>query len=157
MSYIKQLRELVGTQPIILTGACVLLIDPSGRLLMQQRTDNGLWGLPGGSMELGEELREVASRELYEEVGLTANQLELFDVFSGPDLYYKYPNGDEVYNVVTAYICKDYSGTIRGDGDEVQDIQFFEFDKLRPSLINPADLPVIKKYMNGSHSKCPNI
>lgn len=64
---------------------CVILIDDEGRLLLQQRTDNGLWGLPGGSMEPGENMKEVASRELFEEVGLEAEELELLDIFSGPD------------------------------------------------------------------------
>ncbi|OKP87763.1 hypothetical protein A3844_10175 [Paenibacillus helianthi] len=49
--------------------------------LLQRRTDNGLWGLPGGSLELGETLPEVAKRELLEETGLIANSLTLFDVF----------------------------------------------------------------------------
>lgn len=147
MSYIRQIRGLVGTHPIIMAGACVILIDGEGRLLLQQRTDNGLWGLPGGTMELGEEIKEVARREMFEEVGLEARELEFFDIFSGTDLYYRYPNGDEVYNVVAAYICKEYSGTIRGDGDEVQDIQFFELDKI-PDQISPPDLPVIKRYLD---------
>lgn len=147
LNYIRQIRELVGTHPIIMAGACVILIDGEGRLLLQQRTDNGLWGLPGGSMEPGEEIKEVARRELFEEVGLEAKGLEFFDIFSGTDLYYRYPNGDEVYNVVAAYICKEYSGTIRGDGDEVQDIQFFELDKI-PDQISPPDLPVITRYLD---------
>lgn len=144
--YIKQIRALVGTHPIIMAGACVILLDPQGRLLLQQRTDNGMWGLPGGSMELGEEMIEVAKRELLEEVGLEALTLELLDLFSGPELYYRYPNGDEVYNVVAAYLCKDYRGTIRGDGDEVQDIQFFELDQL-PSQISPPDRPIISRFL----------
>lgn len=49
--YIKELRKLIGAHPIIMAGACVILMDGNGRLLLQQRTDNGLWGLPGGSME----------------------------------------------------------------------------------------------------------
>ncbi|GGG18885.1 NUDIX hydrolase [Paenibacillus aceti] len=147
MNYIRQIRELVGTHPIIMVGACVILIDGEGRLLLQHRTDNDLWGLPGGSMEPGEEMKEVAKRELFEEVGLEAKELELLDIFSGPDLYYQYPHGDEVYNVVVAYICKEYSGTIRGDEDEVQDIQFFELDKI-PSQISPPDLPIITRFIN---------
>lgn len=42
-NYIKQLRTLVGTHPIIMAGACVILLDSQGRLLLQQRTDNGMW------------------------------------------------------------------------------------------------------------------
>ncbi|WP_235322304.1 NUDIX domain-containing protein [Paenibacillus polymyxa] len=36
-------------------------------------------------MEPGENMKEVASRELFEEVGLEAEELELLDICSGPD------------------------------------------------------------------------
>lgn len=52
MGYILDLRKLVGSRPIITTGASVLLCE-NGCLLLQRRTDNGLWALPGGSMEPG--------------------------------------------------------------------------------------------------------
>jgi 8-oxo-dGTP pyrophosphatase MutT (NUDIX family) len=74
-----------------MVGASVILLDSSNRLLLQLRTDNNSWGLPGGSLEMGETLEEVAKRELYEETGLLANNLELFNLFSGKEFYYKYP------------------------------------------------------------------
>ena len=42
-------------------------------------------------------LEEVAKRELYEESGFIAKRLTLFNIFSGDEFYYGYPNGDEVY------------------------------------------------------------
>ena len=42
-------------------------------------------------------LEEVAKRELYEESGFIAKRLTLFNIFSGEEFYYGYPNGDEVY------------------------------------------------------------
>lgn len=125
MGYIMELRRLIGTHPIIMAGACVLLTDDNNRLLLQHRTENGLWGLSGGSLELGECLPEVAKRELFEETGLIANSLTLFDVFSGDEFYYKYPHGNEVYNVVTAYLCNDYIGTLEKDREKVTGITFF--------------------------------
>lgn len=147
MSYIIELRKLVGTTPIIMTGACVLLCD-SGRLLLQRRTDNGLWGSPGGSMELGETLEDVAKRELLEETGLVARELTLMHVFSGPELYYKYPNGDEVYNIVAAYICTNYEGNLQMDSNEVSELAFFDFTSLpHPNELSPPERPVISKFL----------
>ncbi|AIQ74213.1 MULTISPECIES: NUDIX hydrolase [Paenibacillus] len=141
-----ELRKLVGTRPLIMAGACVLLCS-NHQLLLQRRTDNGCWGLPGGSMELGETLEEVAKRELFEETGLTAKVLDLFDMFSGKDLYYKYPHGDEVYNVVAAYLCTDFDGALKVDGIEVQELRFFSYEEL-PSELSPPDVPVIKRFMD---------
>ncbi|OAB38390.1 NUDIX hydrolase [Paenibacillus glacialis] len=146
MGYIMELRGLVGTRPIIMTGACVILLDCDNRLLLQQRTDNGMWGLPGGSMEPGEEMKEVAGRELFEETGLIAQELELLDIFSGQELYYQYPHGDEVFNVVVAYVCRDYVGVIKGDDMEVQEIRFFNLEEI-PNQISPPDIPVIIRFL----------
>ncbi|CAG7652124.1 hypothetical protein PAESOLCIP111_06462 [Paenibacillus solanacearum] len=97
-------------------------------------------------MELGETLEEVAARELFEETGLKSRSLERFHVFSGKDLYYQYPNGDEVYNVVTAYLCADYDGVPKEDGDEVQELRFFSYREI-PIELSPPDKPVINKFL----------
>ncbi len=145
-NYIMELRKQVGSRPIIMAGACVLLCNEQ-QILLQRRTDNGCWGLPGGSMELGETLEEVAKRELFEETGLQARGLELFDMFSGQDLYYKYPTGDEVYNVVAAYLCTEFDGALKEDGVEVQEVRFFNYGEL-PSELSPPDVPIIKRFMD---------
>ncbi|MBP1996932.1 NUDIX hydrolase [Paenibacillus eucommiae] len=145
MGYIMELRKIVGSRALINAGACVLLCSKQ-RLLLQLRTDNGLWGLPGGSMEPGETLEEVAKRELLEETGLEARSLELFNIFSGKDLYYKYPHGDEVYNVVSAYVCSDFEGALKEDGVEVQELRFFSYSEI-PNELSPPDKPVIYKFL----------
>ena len=47
-----------------------VIVDRQGRLLLQQRSDGGQWGLPGGSVEIGESLRDAVVREVREETGL---------------------------------------------------------------------------------------
>ena len=50
MGYIMDLRKYVGHQPLIMTSACVLILNSKNQVLLQKRTDNGFWGYPGGSM-----------------------------------------------------------------------------------------------------------
>ena len=95
---------------------------------------------------MGESLKQVAKREIFEETGLVANKLELFNIYSGEKFHYKYPFGDEVYNVVTAYICNDYEGVLNKDESEVKELYFFHFNEL-PLNISPPDLPIIQEYL----------
>lgn len=140
--YMKELRKLVGSRPIFQNGASVLILDDQNRLLLGLRSDNKCWGNAGGSIELGEKLEEAAAREMAEEFGITPNHLELFGVFSGPELYYQYPNGDEVYNVDTVFLCRDYSGTPKVDGEEMLICDFFALNAL-PEPISPPIVTII--------------
>lgn len=97
-------------------------------------------------MEPGETLKEVAKRELYEETNLLAKNLTLFNVYSGEEFYYKYPHGDEVYNVITTFICTEYEGVMKKDGNEVLDLEFFHYDEL-PSELSPPEMPIINEFI----------
>lgn len=144
--YMMDLRKLVGTRPIFQNGASVIVLNQQNQLLMGLRSDNHCWGYAGGSIELGENLEEAGARELFEEFGLTANQLEFYGVFSGKELYYKYPNGDEVYNIDSVFICKDYEGIPKADGHELTEARWFDMDKL-PDKISPPIVMIIEKFV----------
>jgi 8-oxo-dGTP pyrophosphatase MutT (NUDIX family) len=70
--------------------ALVLLVDPSGAVLLQHRDEHApaspnQWSLPGGRIEPGETPQEAARRELLEEAGLTAGELN--PLWTGPRPY----------------------------------------------------------------------
>lgn len=135
MGYIMDLRALVGHRPLIQVGSSVIVEDERGRILLQLRSDDHCWDCSAaGSMEPGEAAEDTARRELLEETGLTAHALELYGVYSGPQEYCVYPNGDEVYNVEFAYACRDWSGTLRPQADEVDALQFFTLDQIPANL-----------------------
>ena len=142
VDYISELRQLIGKTPIIMCGANAILLDNEGRVLLHHRRDNDTWGLPGGAMELGESLEETAVREVKEEVGLICRDFKLFNVYSGSELYYKYPDGNEVYNVTATYICKNFSGKIQVEKNEGKDAQFFHIKDI-PEKISPPVRKII--------------
>lgn len=148
MGYIINLRKELknSNRPLIMTSAGVLIFDEDNKLILQRRSDNKMWGIPGGSMEPGETFEEVAIREAHEEINLKVKNLKLFDVFSGEQCHYTYPNGDEIYNASVIYICNEYEGEVKGDSVETIDVQSFSKNELPPmDKINPPDRIVISK------------
>lgn len=146
MDYIGDLQKLIGKRPIITTGANVILINENDEILLHHRTDGDWWGLPGGAMELAETTEETPRREVYEEVNIKCGKLELFNVSSGSDFYYKYPDGNEVYNVTITYVCRDYLGEIIVAKTEGKDARFFKLDEIPNNLSKPVE-PIIKEYI----------
>ena len=59
-------------------------------------------GAYGGAMELGETTEETARRELFEETGLNVKIMQFIGVLSGKEVYFQYPNGDEI---LMSFIC----------------------------------------------------
>lgn len=149
MGYIMELRKLVGSRPLIMAGSCVLVFNEQRHLLLQRRTDSLDWGTLGGSLEPGESLEEAAARELYEEAGLRAGAYKLITVFSGQDMYYKYPHGDEVYNVMAVYEATEIQGEPTVMDDEGLELRYFDLTMPIPE-INPFTEYVLKKagYIN---------
>jgi len=154
--YLRNLRKIVGTMPILVCGASTIVVNEKGEILLQLRKDNLHWGYPGGVVDINEVVEEAAKRELQEETGIVAASMELFGVFSGEELYYVYPHGDEISNVDIVYVCKDYSGQPVADMVESVDVRFFAIDNL-PDNISPPCKPALRKYLEGRHMKHPSL
>lgn len=144
MGYIQELRKLIGTKPLIIVGSAIIVLNEKNEVLLQLRSDTYDWGLPGGAMELGETIEETAERELREETGLQTDSLQFLGVLSGQDLYYRYPHGDEIYNVINVFQAHRVHGEIQCD-EEGLDIRYFPIDKL-PKL-NTTTEKILQKFL----------
>ncbi|MDJ1475275.1 NUDIX hydrolase [Bacillus sp. LS15-K4] len=132
----EELREVIGSRPLNLSGVAVAVFNEQGQILLQQRR-SGIWAVPGGFIELGESTEEAGRREVLEETGIEIGSLQLINVFSGKEFFVKLPNGDEFYPITIAYLCKDITGgTLKADGFESLYVQFFDLNAL-PENISP--------------------
>lgn len=142
MSSNKYIRQFIGTAPLFMSAAGIILYE-NGKILLQKRSDNKKWALHGGAMEMGETTEETAIRETREEIGIIPKSLILYGVFSGKPMYHIYPDGNQVYIISTVYFCDDYTGNFKIDSSEVLELKWFDVDKL-PENIAPIDSYILQ-------------
>jgi ADP-ribose pyrophosphatase YjhB (NUDIX family) len=121
----------IGIRPAV----SAVIFDRRGRLLLQQRSDGGQWGLPGGSVEIGESVREAVVREVREETGLTVAARRLVGVYSAPALQLvRYPDGNVWHYVSMCFECTVRRGTLQ-TCDETLALEYFPLRRLPPTLL----------------------
>ena len=109
-------------------GAAVVVWDEAGRLLLVKRGKNatraGLWSIPAGYVDYGEDVRDAAARELSEETGLEADVGEVVWVASNFHDPAKLTVGIWFAGTVIA-------GNLQA-GDDADEAAFFAVDALPP-------------------------
>ncbi|GAA4755028.1 NUDIX hydrolase [Actinomycetospora chibensis] len=78
----------------LVVAVAAVVLDDHGRVLLIQRTDNGLWALPGGAQDLGESVSQAAVRETREETGLKVEVTGIVGVYSDPRHVISYDDGE---------------------------------------------------------------
>ncbi|MFD5085883.1 NUDIX hydrolase [Kitasatospora sp. NPDC058406] len=78
----------------LVPAASVVVVDDDGRVLLQRRTDNGMWALPGGKMDLGESLAGCGIRETREETGLDVEITGIVGTYTNPGHVFAYDDGE---------------------------------------------------------------
>lgn len=132
-------RSVVRRDNLRHAATGVIVRDSSGRIYVHRRTDTkdvypGLHDCcAGGIVAAGEDPREAASRELAEELGISATTLE-------PIATQSY--ADEHTNYVAFVFATTYDGPITWQPEEVADGQWMSLEELDSRLADP-DWPFV--------------
>jgi 8-oxo-dGTP pyrophosphatase MutT (NUDIX family) len=148
-SYHGKLRALAGAEEVlIMVGARCLLRDDHGRILLIKRSDNGLWALPAGGMELGDTVRQCAIREVYEETGLTPTELAPIAIFSGAESTETNQWGHTYQFHITVFLATAWTGELVTQTDETTDAGWYHPDELPAPHTSTVDrsLQVLAHY-----------
>ena len=136
-SHLGKIRQLVGSQLLLVPGARIVIEDSDGNILLQKRRDLGIWGLPGGNAEPGEDLASVVKREVFEETGLTIADAKPFGFGCNPDIEtVQFPNGDRCQFFVLNFFSRSFSGKLKMLDGESLALEWYPRDELPDMLPN---------------------
>ena len=107
----------------LVPAASAVVVDDLGRILLQRRSDNGLWSIPGGAMEIGETIAETAVRETREETGLEVRPLYVIAVYSDPRHVVEYVDGEVRQQFSVCFACEVIGGEL-STSDESSEVTF---------------------------------
>ncbi|MEV0730381.1 NUDIX domain-containing protein [Polymorphospora sp. NPDC050346] len=141
-SYLGQLRALAGDRTLMFVGSRAVVRDDGGRVLLIERSDNGIWALPAGAMELGESISDCVIREVWEETGLTATGVTPFAFYTGPDYTHTNMYGHNYQLFVVAFRVDRWEGELARVTTESTDAGFFAADAV-PAPISPVVAEVL--------------
>jgi 8-oxo-dGTP pyrophosphatase MutT (NUDIX family) len=141
--YIKDLRERVGHDLLLLPSVAVLVRDGEGRLLLVREAETGLWQTIGGAVEPGESPAQAAVREAGEEAGVVVELTGIRGVVGGPQFRMTYPNGDLVNYVPTIFDARVIDGEPRADGDETIDVGWFTKAQLSDTALSKFTIALL--------------
>lgn len=109
---------------------CALFNDKN-QILLVKRKDNDLWCMPGGFMELGEQVRDAVLREVKEETGLTAEIIRMTGVYSHPNDSLYIHLGSQYQIVALVFLGRVVEGEFE-ENPETYGFRFFDIDSLPP-------------------------
>ncbi len=144
-NYVKRIRELVKDEYLILNATAVVIVDEENKVLLQKRSDNGLWGLPGGLLEIDEFISDGAIREVKEETNLDIEIVRFIGVFQNPFMRWFEKDIAKVYSY--GFVGKIIDGFQRVNDLESVEFGYFAFTDL-PIIHSIDNLQIIDAYYN---------
>ncbi len=121
--------RLYPDRPIVGIGAIIIR---DGKVLLEKRKNDpgkGRWSVPGGVVELGENVTQTVIREVKEETGLDVAEPEHIDVV---DQITRDENGRTKYHfIIIDYIVNLKGGTLKAasDADELAWVSLDDVEK----------------------------
>jgi ADP-ribose pyrophosphatase YjhB (NUDIX family) len=97
----------------IAVAVSAFIQDDEGRILMIRRTDNDLYSIPGGQLELGETLAEAAVREVREETGIECEVTGVIGLYSDPKHVIAYDDGEVRQEFSICFRATPKGGTLQ--------------------------------------------
>lgn len=125
--------------------AAAVLIEQDGHVLLVRRVNEpfrGLWTLPAGFINGGEDPAEAAARECFEETGLNVRVTRVLEIVAGKE----HPRGADFIIVYQASVI---DGELRAD-DDVDAVEWFARENLPTLAFRATQIVLSRDFSNPS-------
>ncbi len=135
MDYWQKLRQAVGQDTLILSGAAGAILKDD-KVLLARHGAFKKWHIPGGLQEVGESIEATVKREIKEELGLTLEPTQLISVLSSPKWTTEFPNGDKIQKLLFFFKMEGELTPIKLQESEITDYDFFALDAIPEDMMD---------------------
>jgi ADP-ribose pyrophosphatase YjhB (NUDIX family) len=113
------LKSTIFSRMSPLVAGAAAVIDEQGRILLMRRSDNRLWSMPAGQMEVGETPAEAVVRETYEETGVRCIPRALVGVYDSR----KWERGVLQHHYKFTFLCEPLNQGISDPFDPLETLE----------------------------------
>ncbi len=121
----------------LVPSVTVVVRNDGGDILLVHRTDNDLWALAGGGMDLGESIIDAAIREVEEETGLKVEITGLVGIYTNPRHVMVYEDGEVRQEFSVCFTAGRVGGEL-GTSSETSEVKFVPVSALDIFRIHPS-------------------
>jgi ADP-ribose pyrophosphatase YjhB (NUDIX family) len=130
----------------LVPAASAIVVDQAGRILLHRRTDNELWSIPGGGMEVGERIADTVVREVREETGLEVLPEAIVGIYSDPHHVVEYGDGEVRQQFSICFTCRLVGGEL-ATSDESLEVGFFTQTEIEAMPVHDSIRLRIRHYL----------
>lgn len=136
----------------LVPAVSAIVADAEGRLLLHRRSDNELWSIPGGRIEVGESVSEAAIREVREETGIEVEPIRVVGIYSDPRAVVAYDDGEVRQQFSICIACRPSGGELSAESDESLEARFVDPAQVRDLSMSPTVRLRVSDYLAGGEA-----
>lgn len=121
----------------LVVAVAAVVQNDQGHILMIERTDNGLWAIPGGAQDIGETTREAVVREVEEETGILVEVTGVTGIYSDPRHVIAYDDGEVRQEFSITFRARPVGGNVR-TSSESKRVEWVSPDRTPSLNIHPS-------------------
>ena len=134
-------------------SAVVRRVRGGEEILLMQRSDNGMWTIPGGHVDPGESVTSAVVREVLEETGWQVAPGRLVGVYSEPTRQVVEMGGERVQLVNLCFDALAIEQFTPTTPDEALSIGFFPRDQLPEPMVPIVGIRIEDSFAGGAAAR----